>query len=501
LPRSYDQLAALVESSDDAIFLKSLDGTILSWNRGAERIFGYAPAEIVGRPVTDLAPPERKDEIERILGKIRSGERVEHFETERVRKDGARVAIALSVSPVLDSHGAIVGASAIGRDISAHMEAERALAESEARLAAIIRFAMDAIITIDEEQRVTLFNESAERMFRCPASEAVGSALSRFIPERARERHEHHVRGFERTGVTARAMGPQMALSALRADGTEFPMEATISRVSVGERKYLTVIIRDITERMRAEDELRRGRDLLEQRVAERTAALLEANTELEAFARTVSHDLRAPLRQIAGYAELALSRDAGGARELVQKARTVAQRAGRMVDDLLAFARHSRSALRPAELDMRQVVLQVVEELAPESAGGSIRWEVGSLGQAAADPGLIRVVWHNLLLNAIKFTRQEAEAVIHVAREEAGGEVRFTVRDNGVGFDPAWAPKLFGIFERLHSEAAFEGSGIGLATVRRIVQRHGGRTWAEGRLGEGATFGFSLARSLVTTG
>jgi len=293
-------------------------------------------------------------------------------------------------------------------------------------------------------------------------------------------------------------MGPQMALSALRVDGTEFPMEATISQALVGERKYFTVIIRDITERARTEEELRRGRELLEQRVAERTAALVEANTELEAFARTVSHDLRAPLRQIAGYTELALSGEGARTRELMEKARTVASRAGRMVDDLLAFARHSRGTLRPAELDMRQVVLQVIEELVPESAGRTIRWEVGSLGQAAADPGLIRVVWHNLLSNAIKFTRPEPEAVIRVTREEADGEVRFTVHDNGVGFDPAWAEKLFGIFERLHPDAAFEGTGIGLATVRRIVQRHGGKTWAEGRPGAGATFGFSLARSLV---
>ncbi len=249
--------AAVVESSEDAIISKTLSGMILSWNHGAQRIYGYSAREAVGQPIGMLAPPERQHEISEALEAIRQGGRVESLETIRVRKDGRRVAISLSVSPVFGSDGRIVAAAAIARDITAKKEAERAIAESEARLKGIIGSAMDAIITIDADQRITLFNEAAERMFGTPKEAALGMPLERFIPERYRARHRQHITTFDHTGVSMRSMGPQLALAALRADGTEFPMEATISQVLVEDRKLFTVILRDITERKQAEEMLR----------------------------------------------------------------------------------------------------------------------------------------------------------------------------------------------------------------------------------------------------
>ncbi|HEY3244897.1 MAG TPA: ATP-binding protein, partial [Phycisphaerae bacterium] len=256
-------------------------------------------------------------------------------------------------------------------------------------------------------------------------------------------------------------------------------------------------------ERRRAEEQLRDLNATLEQRIQQRTAQLEDVNRELESFAYSVSHDLRAPLRHMNGFAELLQKRARGklddDSARYVRTIATVARRAGSLVDELLAFSRIGRTEPRRTTVPMRPLVEEVREELSTEMEGRRFEWTIGDLPAVEADASLMRLVVQNLLSNAIKYTRGRDPAVIEVGSQKGPDEIVFFVRDNGVGYDMKYADKLFGVFQRLHSEQEFEGTGIGLANVRRIVQLHGGRTWAEGAVDQGATFYFSLPRQPCT--
>jgi PAS domain S-box-containing protein len=257
-------LASIVESSDDAIISKTLDGTITSWNLGAERIFGYSPSEAVGQSIRMLMPSGESSEEADILRYIAAGRAVRHFEATRVRKDGAQIVVSVTVSPVRDSSGAIIGASKVARDITESRRIKHSAAEHEARLAAIIGAAMDAVITVNAEQRITMFNPAAETMFGCKASAALGTSLERFIPQRFRPHHSEHIRNFGQTNTTRRKMGRLNSIFGVRSNGQEFPVEASISQTEVDGEKLFTVILRDITDRKRVDEEFRQQAALLD---------------------------------------------------------------------------------------------------------------------------------------------------------------------------------------------------------------------------------------------
>jgi PAS domain S-box-containing protein len=626
-------------------------------------------------------------------------------------------------------------------------KAQEAALSSEARLSGIIHSAMDAIVTVDDHQRIVLFNPSAEKMFGCRAADVIGHSLDQFIPERSRAAHVQHHHDFSEAGTTQRHMGNLATISGLRANGKEFPIEAAISKVDVGGRKLFTAILRDITERVRAEQSLREseqrfrllldstaeaiiGEDLegkctfcnpasarllgydhaaellgknvhrtihhtrpdgtpfpvescpmhralqtgrhshaddlvfwrkdgtsflvecwshpmfqdgkptgavlsflditerkraqenlikahrrttillesisdgfnsfdrewrytyvnaaaakmlgkapeellgkkiwelwphaadspfgaayrravaenvpvqveafypeplnawfearcypspeglslfftdtserkraeeeirrlnadLERRVAQRTAELEAANKELESFTYSVAHDLRAPLRAVDGFSNAVLE-DYGAqlpeqAREYLQTIRRGAQRMGALIDDLLAFSRLSRQPLSKQAVSMEALVRGALEELVPQCNERKIEIVNGGLPAGHGDPALLRQVWVNLLSNAIKYSRNTEQARIEIGALAQGQANVYFVRDNGAGFDMKYADKLFGVFQRLHRADQFEGTGIGLAIVQRVVHRHGGRVWAEARPNEGATFYFTL--------
>ncbi len=388
------------------------------------------------------------------------------------------------------------------RYLNARHQAEEALARSKARQDAVINSAMDAIISVNAEQRIVLFNPAAEKMFGVSSREAMGSPINRFIPERFREAHTKHVENFGRTGTTSRRMGALGTLSGLRATGEEFPIEASISHTDVYGEKLFTVVLRDVTERKQMEEELRKSHNELELRVQQRTADLADANRELEAFGYSVSHDLRAPLRHIGSYIRL-LEKNAGPSldettRRQVRIIDEAAQRMGHLIDDLLVLSRIGRTALSESTVSLPHLVDQARKELGPEMVGRAIEWQIGPLPQVRGDPNLLRSVVVNLLSNALKYTRHRNPASIEVGSTEQDNEVVCFVRDNGAGFDMRFVDKLFGVFQRLHDQGDFEGTGIGLASVRRVVQRHGGRTWAEGEVDKGATFYFSLPKRRV---
>lgn len=328
-----------------------------------------------------------------------------------------------------------------------------------------------------------------------------------YMPELSLEQFKQRVAPgfvpiFERVGITG------MIVVRLRARGINLGY-LSLFRTSASRPPYTLDdlhLVQDLADRASLAIDTSQLVDGLERCVAERTQALESANRELEAFAFSVSHDLRAPLRRIDGYS-LALDEDHGpqldaDARRLLSVIRKNARQMDHLIEDLLRLSRLGQRAIHPVtEIDMRQVVEAVLAGIRAANPTLAIEVKIGDLPPARGNVDLLRQVWINLLDNAVKYSRRRPVSVVQVAGQSEGGEVRYTVTDNGVGFDPRFTDKLFGVFSRLHSDAEFEGTGVGLALVQRIVTRHGGRVWAEGRPDHGATFGFALPARGPTCG
>jgi PAS domain S-box-containing protein len=284
-------------------------------------------------------------------------------------------------------------------------------------------------------------------------------------------------------------------------DGTLIDIEAIGHDTTFAGRRARLVLINDLTERRRAEEQVHRLNAELEQRVAERTAELEFANKELEAFSYSVSHDLRAPLRHISGFIDLLRQQAADvlddQSKRYISIVASSSKEMGCLIDDLLAFSRMGRAEMMTGSVDLQSLVRQIINDLERPAENCQTKWIIGELPRVKGDPAMLRVVLVNLISNALKFTKGRPGPQIEISTGNDTGsdanETVFYVRDNGVGYDMQYAHKLFRVFQRLHSNEEFEGTGIGLATVRRIIHRHGGRTWAEGAVGQGATFYCSL--------
>lgn len=372
-------LAAIVTSSDDAIIGKNLRGIVTTWNRAAERLFGYSAEDMIGQSITRLIPPDRQNEEPDILERLARGEPIHHYETIRRRKDGTDVHVSLSVSPVIDAQGRVIGASKIARDITEQKRVEATLRE--------------------RDQALTAANEELSRQ----------------------------------------------------------------------------------------------------------TLALAEANKELEQFSYSVSHDLRAPLRTIDAFSRIVLE-DHGGhlhaeAQRCLNIVRKAAGQAGELIDDLLEFSRLGRQSMRFASVPMGTLVQEAADDLQMMLKERTIELRVADVPPSHGDSRLLKLVWANVLSNAFKYTQYRTQAIIEVGwmpDDLNADHITYYVKDNGVGFDMRYVQKLFGVFQRLHRKEEFEGTGVGLAIVQRIVHRHGGRVWAEGKVDGGATFYFSLRKAMT---
>jgi PAS domain S-box-containing protein len=403
----------------------------------------------------------------------------------------------------------------LGRSFNAMMETIRVRDRDLRQLALFQHTLVDSvacgIISCDPGGIVTSFNRAAERLLGYKAEEIVGRQSpilwhdQEEVAQRARqlskELGEPIAPGFEVFAARAgRGLPDENEWTFIRKDGARVPVLLSVSALNDESGRFTGFVglVYDLSERKLAEKEIRKLNQELEQRVADRTAQLQAANSELEAFAYSVSHDLRAPLRHIDGFIEL-LQKKVGGnldeeSQHYMGTISEAAQKMGRLIDELLSFSRMGRQSISFQKVDLRDLVRDIMREFEPDAAGRNIDWHIGDLPMVRGDATMLRIVLTNLMSNAFKFTQHRQLARIEIGSLPGqSSEAVVFVRDNGAGFDMAYADRLFGVFQRLHRAEEFEGTGIGLANVRRIITRHGGRVWAEGKPDQGAAFYIAL--------
>jgi len=495
LRESEERYRALFDRSLDLVYLHDFEGRFLAANPAALDLLGYEREEIVALSFAALLDDGQADKVLAVLAELReTGSQKAPTEYRLRRKTGEYVDVETKGSVIL-RRGQPYAVLGIGRDVTGRKLTEEALRLSEDKFSKAFHGSPDAIlITRASDGLITDVNDGFVKLSGFTRDEAVGSstiALDLWADSRDRDRLISALR----TGGSVRDLEFDFRVKS----GDVLQCFIAGADIDVGGEPHILTVVRDVTEQRRAEAEILRLNAELEQRVAARTAELEAANAELESFAYSVSHDLRAPLRALDGFSKILLD-DYGPrldeeGRSHLDRIRAADQRMGTLIDALLELSRLNRGELQRERLDLSELARRVAAELAETEPARTVELRIAEGLEARADTRLARALLANLLGNAWKFTARHETARIEVGAAEGDGadEHVFFVRDDGAGFDMAYSDKLFGAFQRLHSTSEFPGLGIGLATVKRIVRRHGGRVWAEGAVEKGATFFFTL--------
>jgi PAS domain S-box-containing protein len=470
-------LAAIVDSSDDAIISKDLTGTITSWNKGAERLFGYTAAETIGKSITILIPPERLAEEPQILSRLQRGERVDHFETIRRRKDGTLLNISLTISPVKDSKGKIIGASKIARDITERKRAEAALHASETRFRQLADSMPQMVWTARPDGYLDYFNE---RWYEFTGYERDGFGDTSWAPVVHPDDLE---RCYEGWYASVRSGEPYQMENRFWDRGEKRWRWFMARALPVRDQTHNIVkwfgTWTDIDDQKRVEDELRR------------------ANQDLEQFAYSASHDLQEPLRSVKIYSELLTrcyrGKLDGRGLEFCDYLSDGATRMEMLVRDLLAYTQVSKLEVVDENADANKALEEALANLKGTIDQTEARITADPLPSLSVHSTHLKQLFQNLIGNAIKYRSPERSPVIHVSAGRENESWVLSVKDNGIGIDPEYKERIFGLFKRLHSGDQYSGTGIGLAICQRIMERYHGRIWVESTPGEGSTFLFRV--------
>jgi PAS domain S-box-containing protein len=492
------RLAAIVESSEDAIVSKTLEGIITTWNAGADRTFGYTADEVIGKPVTILFPPELVPQEAQILAKIRRAQPIQHYETERVRKDGKRIIISLSVSPIKDQDGNIVGASKIARDITEQREQERALAASEARLRAIIETTPDCVKVVAPDGTIELMNSAGLAMVEADSEEAVirRSVYGLLSPEHLKEWSAHHQRVCQ-----GERLAWEFEIVGLKGTRRWLETHAVPVPLPNGLQAQLAVT-RDITARKKAEQD----REDLLQREREAHAEVERSSRLKDEFLATLSHELRTPLTAILGWSQLLALQAPEEMKQGLEAIQRNARAQTQLIDDLLDMSRiiSGKVRLDVQWTDLASVIDAAIDSVRPAMDAKGIRLTKifdSHAGPVSGDPTRLQQVVWNLLSNAIKFTPRGGK--VDVLLERVNSHLEITVHDSGIGIKPEFLPIVFDRFRQADSSTTrtYAGLGLGLSIVKHIVELHGGTVRAKSAGdNQGATFIVMLPMAPIRT-
>ena len=494
LAKSEERFRIGATSASDLIWDWDIPSGRLDWFGDIDGILGYQHGEFP-RTIDAWVEAIHNDDIPRVNATLerhlKAGEA--YYEEYRIKcKDGTYRYWTDRGTAMRDEKGETYRMIGACSDITERKRAEEALRLANAYDRSLIEASLDPLVTIGPDGKITDVNAATEKITGHSREELIGTDFMHYFsePEKAKAGYQQ---------VFQDGFVHDYALEVRDRDGHLTPVlyNASIYRDEAGQVIGVFAAARDITERKRAEEEVRTLNAELEQRVVQRTAQLEAANKELEAFSYSVSHDLRAPLRAIDGFSRVILEDYVGElddeGKRVLNIIRSNTQKMGQLIDDLLSFSRLGRQDISPSDIRMAELAKGVFEEIKPPANERNLQFNMKTLPIAHGDRSMMKQVFANLLSNAIKFTRPKEMATIEIGGTNDGVENVYYVKDNGVGFDMQYVNKLFGVFQRLHSAEEFDGTGVGLAIVQRIIHRHGGRVWAEGKVDGGATFYFSL--------